>query len=965
MPSHKPSPRMFFTAAIFGGMLMLTSISPALPAAPARRPNVLLIITDQQRADMLSCAGNRYVKTPAVDSLAASGVRFGMAYCANPVCSPSRFSMMTGVMPSRIGMDRNMNIPASPAGDRLLECALGRVFRAAGYQTVYGGKTHLPMRDIRAYGFDDLTRNEREGLAETCTRFLARPHDRPFLLVASFINPHDICYMAINAAARGMGGPPAVRAGAAEAEALSEAMQWPPGVSREEFFSRLCPPLPANHEIPEDEPPAVRQGDWRSFRQYVEKHWTADDWRLHRWTYARLVERADRQIGQVLAALRSAGLEDKTLVVFTSDHGDMDASHKLEHKSMPYEEAMHVPLVVSWKGVTPAGRLDTRHLVSTGLDLIPTLCDFAGVPIPKSLKGRSVKPLAIGKDAPRPWRDDLVIENESSIILRGRRFKYAAYDRGQPRELLLDLQNDPGEMRNLATDPKYRDVLVEQRARLQEWYRQHGETLDAKFVVTGVDRGLSRFSRRGGSSDTNTVDRRENGTVPLASRRAPRKPNVVFVFADQWRAQALGCAGDPNAKTPHLDRLAAQGVMLTTAVSTCPVCSPYRASLMTGRYPTTHGVFVNDVRLNQEAVSLAQAFKQAGYQTAYIGKWHLDGDGRSNFIPTDRRQGFDFWRVCECTHDYNHSLYFGDDPERHFWKGYDALAQTEEARTYIRAHRQGPFLLMLSWGPPHNPYETAPERFRRMFKAESLQLRPNVPPEVQAATRRDLAGYYAHCAALDECVGKIMETLNECHLADDTILVFTADHGDMLGSHGQVRKQRPWDESILVPFLLRWPNGLKRAAHRLSSPFCTPDIMPTLLGLCGIPSPATVEGADRSAWLREQEPDADRPVLIECVTPFGEWTRRQGGREYRGLRTRQYTFVRSRTGPWLLFDNQADPYQEHNLVGNPRYAALQKQLDSMLSQELKRRHDDFAPGRVYLDKWGYKTDASGTVRYQP
>ena len=397
-------------------MLTGTLVPSALPAPPTSRPNVLLIITDQQRADMLSCAGNPYVKTPAVDSLAESGVRFGMAYCANPVCSPSRFSMLTGVMPSRIGMDRNMDIRPSRTGDELLHCALGRVFREAGYETVYGGKTHLPMRDVKAYSFNYLTPNEREGLANACAKFLGQPHDRPFLLVASFINPHDICYMAIEAAARGTGKPPAVQAGAAEDLAPSEAMRLPQGISREEFFGRLCPPLPANHGIPQGEPPVVRQGDWRSFRQYVAQHWTDEEWRLHRWTYARLVERADAQIGKVLAALRSAGLEEKTLVVFTSDHGDMDAAHKLEHKAMPYEEAMHVPLVARWKGVIPAGRVDTTHIVSTGLDLIPTLCDFAGVPVPQSLKGRSVKPLAVGEGQVESWRHDLVIENEASRI---------------------------------------------------------------------------------------------------------------------------------------------------------------------------------------------------------------------------------------------------------------------------------------------------------------------------------------------------------------------------------------------------------------------------------------------------------------------------------------------------------------------------------------------------------------------
>ncbi|HSW45083.1 MAG TPA: sulfatase [Phycisphaerae bacterium] len=454
-----------------------------------------------------------------------------------------------------------------------------------------------------------------------------------------------------------------------------------------------------------------------------------------------------------------------------------------------------------------------------------------------------------------------------------------------------------------------------------------------------------------------------NGVDAGESRRD--RPNVVVLLADQWRAQALGYAGDVNARTPQLDRLATRGVVLTTAVSTCPVCSPYRASLMTGRYPVRHGVFVNDVCLNREAVSLAQAFAGAGYRTAYIGKWHLDGHGRSSFVPPERRQGFEFWRGCECTHDYNHSLYYADTDEKRYWKGYDAEAQTIEAQAYIKAHRQEPFLLVLSWGPPHNPYETAPERFKKLSSPEEIRLRPNVPPDSRDAARRDLAGYYAHCTALDEYAGRIARTLDECGLADDTILVFTSDHGDMLGSHGEIRKQRPWDESILVPFLVRWPGGLGTAARRLSAPFNTPEIMPTLLGLCGITVPATAQGEDRSAWLRGKQPDQDRAALISCVSPFGEWTRKNGGREYRGLRTTRYTYVHSLDGPWLLYDNQEDPYQQHNQIGHPKYAAIRAELDSLLKTQLEHCGDEFLAGPEYLEKWGYKTDASGTVPYRP
>jgi arylsulfatase A-like enzyme len=453
------------------------------------------------------------------------------------------------------------------------------------------------------------------------------------------------------------------------------------------------------------------------------------------------------------------------------------------------------------------------------------------------------------------------------------------------------------------------------------------------------------------------------GAVSAAD--SSRKPNVVFVFADQWRAQAMGHTGDPNVKTPNLDRLAASSIRLGTAVSTCPVCTPYRGSLLTGRYALTHGLFMNDVPLNNDAVSIAQAFKGAGYATGYIGKWHVDGHGRSNFIPRERRQGFDFWKVLECTHNYNHSPYYADENVKLFWDGYDAQAQTREAQSYIRQQAgKGPFLLMLSWGPPHDPYPTAPKPYADLYNPDQLKLRPNIPPERQALARKQMAGYYSHCSALDDCVGSIWQTLREMGIEDDTIFIFTSDHGDMLGSQGLGNKQAPYDESVRVPFLIHNPR-LFADARTISTPIGTPDIMPTLLGLCGIEIPKTVEGLDFSAHLRGGPAPSDGAALIACYTPFGQWLRARGGREYRGIRTERYTCVRGLDGPWLLFDNEADPYQLKNLVGEASAAELQKDLDARLQAKLKQVHDDFQPGDVYVKKWGYVTDATGTVRYTP
>ena len=423
-------------------------------------------------------------------------------------------------------------------------------------------------------------------------------------------------------------------------------------------------------------------------------------------------------------------------------------------------------------------------------------------------------------------------------------------------------------------------------------------------------------------------------------------------------------------RTPHLDRLAAQSVNFTKALAGIPVCCPARACLLTGQHALTHGVFVNDVHLADDAVSMAKLFKDVGYDTAYVGKWHVDGRGRSNFIPTESRQGFDYWKALECTHSYNSSKYYsGDSDQALMWQGYDAIEQTKDVQAYVRNRTRdpqsdAPFLLLLSWGPPHAPYETAPEAYQKLYDADDIELRPNVPPQMAEAAREWLAGYYAHCTALDDCLGALLQTLDEEGLTDDTLFVFTSDHGDMLGSQGEVKKQRPWEESIRVPFLLRWPKRFGLEGRKVDALLDTPDILPTLLSLCEIPIPQTVEGQDFSATIEGGTDPSGGAALIYCPHPFGQFLRQDGGREYRGLRTQRHTYVRDLHGPWLLYDNENDPYQLENLVGRSESRPIQSELDAQLQRKLDERGDEFLPGKTYIEKWNYQLDATGTVSFE-
>ncbi|MHB8902905.1 MAG: sulfatase family protein, partial [Thermoguttaceae bacterium] len=453
--------RTLLLAAIVG--LAGTSVA----AGEDSRPNVLYIFTDQQHAGMMSCAGNRWLKTPAMDSLARTGARFERAYSVNPVCVPSRTGMLTGHTPSRFGMEDNSGVQTTRIPEPIQKQTLGWLFRNAGYETAYGGKTHVPGR-IDDYGFEVLTGDQRDELAAQCSAFLKRPHDKPFLLVASFINPHDICYLAINDFERAQAGQtPRAKKDApgqgrkakanrpAEAqECLAEAMRKPDGISDEEFFAKLCPPAPANLEPQIGAPDALQGATLNGFRGHAFANWTVDQWRLHRWAYCRLTEQVDRQIGQVLEALRDAGLEEKTVIVFSSDHGDMDGSHRLEHKSVFFEEACRVPFLISYPGVTRPGLVDREHLVSAGLDLIPTLCDYAGIAAPPGLMGRSVRLLAEGR-SPDRWRPFVAAETHYGRMVCSGRYKYCVYESGSRREQLVDLEADPGETRNLADDPAF------------------------------------------------------------------------------------------------------------------------------------------------------------------------------------------------------------------------------------------------------------------------------------------------------------------------------------------------------------------------------------------------------------------------------------------------------------------------------------------------------------------------------
>ncbi len=452
------------------GMFVLGTVAFGTSAlSKSQPPNILFILTDQHHAKMLSSAGNPYLKTQALDSIANSGIRFTNAYVTNPVCVPSRISLATGMMPGRLGVFNNGEKATIP--DHVSANSLGNLMKNAGYATFYGGKTHLPPElDPRNAGYDEYFSDQRDKLPGACIDFMVKERDQPFFAVASFINPHDICF-AYNARQADRKGMPLVDELYKQAQALP--------------VDQL-PPLPSNSGIPENEPNLIGESlkvDAVTPAKLIRKDYNDRDWRNYRWIYCRLTERVDAQIGQLLEGLRQNGLEENTLIVFTADHGDMDGSHRLASKNLFYQESVGVPFLMQYKGVIPGGVVDETNLVTNGLDVLPTVCDFAGIPVPEYLLGRSLRPLAEGSgdNARRPY---VVAENNTGRMLRTSRFKYCVYHSGENRESLVDLQRDPGEMRNLAGIPEYKDILNRHRSFLLEWIAESKDEEAKAFAVT-------------------------------------------------------------------------------------------------------------------------------------------------------------------------------------------------------------------------------------------------------------------------------------------------------------------------------------------------------------------------------------------------------------------------------------------------------------------------------------------------
>jgi arylsulfatase A-like enzyme len=416
------------------------------------------------------------------------------------------------------------------------------------------------------------------------------------------------------------------------------------------------------------------------------------------------------------------------------------------------------------------------------------------------------------------------------------------------------------------------------------------------------------------------------------------KPNLLFIFADQLRAASLPLMGDVDVQAPNIKRLITGGVALTQTYSTNPVCGPARGTMMTGLYPHTHGVIDNNLRLRTNITSVAHVYLSHGYRTGYIGKWHLDGDEKPGFVPPgSRRQGFDYWAGFNRGHEYWDSVYYRDEDLPIAVNGYQPDHQTDLAIEFIQHNAGNPFCLFISWGPPHHPYHpkakgALDDRWEDLHP-ENLHLRPNVPEKTMDSAGERISGYNAHIEALDANLGKLMDVLEQEGLEDNTIVVFTSDHGDMLGSQGLSHKKLPYEESIHIPFIIRYPNKLRPGVENPVM-FSIVDFMPSLLALSGLPIPDGVQGKDLSlAILNRDLEEGPDSVYIEG---------RLEKDPFRLVRTPEYMLAIDAVTLQTthLYHMTVDPYQMRNLAGDENYSEVELKLRLRLMEWAKQTSDE-------------------------
>lgn len=461
-------------------------------------------------------------------------------------------------------------------------------------------------------------------------------------------------------------------------------------------------------------------------------------------------------------------------------------------------------------------------------------------------------------------------------------------------------------------------------------------------------------------------------SVTLFAQTKPNKrPNILVIVTDQWRGQALGYLGQEKVKTPQLDALAAQSLTLTQMVTNYPVCSPARAMIFSGTYPAKNKVFCNvnsdsapyGVELPTDIVCWSDVLKEQGYSNGYIGKWHLDAPYKpyiptannteklawNEWTPFNRRHGFDYWYAYNTYDQHNKPMYWDTKALRddfHYVNQWGPEHEADKAIDFFNnkgnvRNPNAPFSLVVSMNPPHSPYNTAPAKYHETYKnvpLDSLLKDANIPPAgtpMGDEYRKNIKNYYANITGVDEQIGRIIQSLKEKGLLDNTIVLITADHGNCLGKHEAISKNVIYEESVRIPFIIYWKGHIKPGIDHtfLGS---LPDIYPTLLDLVGLKKeiPATIDGQSYANYFLTRAGNQPTEQFIMGSIASNAMEINSG---FRGVRTAQYKLAYQKKGGRIepyLFDLKADPFEMKNLYkkDHPMVVALYPRLQYWLKK---------------------------------
>lgn len=424
----------------------------------------------------------------------------------------------------------------------------------------------------------------------------------------------------------------------------------------------------------------------------------------------------------------------------------------------------------------------------------------------------------------------------------------------------------------------------------------------------------------------------------MESGARSQPPNVIVFFTDQQRWDTTGLHGNPLELTPNFDSMAQRGTHVYNSFTCQAVCGPARAALQTGMYATTVGCFRNNIPLPLESRTLGHLFRDADYETAYIGKWHLADEEP---VPKNKRMGYDYWlasNLLEFTSSAYNTVMYDNDNNTVKLPGYRVDALTDAAIRYIDTHQKDPFFLFISYLEPHHQNSLddypPPDGYRDRYMGRWI------PPDLAAlggSTHQHIAGYFGIVKRLDEAFGRILDALKSLALTDNTVVLFTSDHGNQFKTRNEEYKRCCHESCIRVPMAFQGPGF--SGGGRISELVSTVDIAPTLLEACEIPVPENMQGRSiLSLVRRDSQESREWPTEV-----FIQISESQVGRAVRTRRWKYGVDAPDKDG-WddsgsehyveqFLYDLQSDPYELTNLVGMESH----REVASVMRQRLIRR----------------------------